>query len=638
MGAPFVTLASAVDIACSLPGRGVGRAVLHQLWEFITTQTVAALLALPLAACSLVLPRDRPRATLVLWLAFVLLFGAAYFTLLDLYLERAALRLMNGTPGLFLARVFGLGCGLGLALVHLLGHLLAPSRSGRIFGSVLVLAALAGNHLVLRDDFAAIHAAVTWPTLVLAGWLACGTEWAKPELARWDARFLTAIAAAGTAAALLIPPPLAIRLELFRQPGAAASWVLANWVWSRPLPEVTRASDDLRRPLPEERAETMVEARRGLPRHPVVVLITVDALRADVLERADFAQRMPRLSGLVQRGVWFKRATAPGSQTAISLATLFSGKYFSQLEWRAWGAGATRYMLPHPDPSVRFPELLSAAGVHTTEVAALSYLHAGTKLIGRFDTEVMLARGRQHVPSNWAAPALVEQISKHRSGRGFFYTHLMDLHEPYTHGARQDDAPFARYLSEAEHLDRSLGLVLDAIERRFRGRAYVILSADHGEAFGEHGTSYHSKTLYEELVRVPLVFAGPRLEARRVDTHVGLIDVGPTVLHLFGLERPSSFEGRSLLPLARGLTTEVPRRLYLEGRLRRGMYLPNGQKIIEDSVQKTVEIYDLTRDPAEGRNLFRSSDPDSRHALGALREFFAARELRLPGYRAPYVR
>src|SRR5207249_1133706 len=83
----------------------------------------------------------------------------------------------------------------------------------------------------------------------------------------------------------------------------------------------------------------------------------------------------------------------------------------------------------------------------------------------------------------------------------------------------------------------------------------VILSSDHGEALDrkeDHGTRHHSKSLYDELIRVPLIVAGPGFRPRRVATPVSLIDVVPTVLDLLGRPRGPELRGESLLPYLRG--------------------------------------------------------------------------------------
>ena len=87
--------------------------------------------------------------------------------------------------------------------------------------------------------------------------------------------------------------------------------------------------------------------------------------------------------------------------------------------------------------------------------------------------------------------------------------------------------------------------------RKTRPRALVIVAADHGEEFGEHGGRYHGTTLYEEQMHVPLVFVtldGAGLPPHHVAAPVGLVDVAPTILSLIGIVPSAKMRGRDLGP------------------------------------------------------------------------------------------
>jgi arylsulfatase A-like enzyme len=181
-----------------------------------------------------------------------------------------------------------------------------------------------------------------------------------------------------------------------------------------------------------------------------------------------------------------------------------------------------------------------------------------------------------------------------------------------------------------------VGLVLRVLEERFGERWALFVSADHGEAFGEHETREHAKTLYEELLHVPLLAQSPLFRPREIRERVGLIDLGPTILDLFGVETPATFHGQSLVPLLAGGDTALTRPLIAEGRLRRALTEPDGLKVIEDLRRKVVEVYDLSSDPGETRNLFDVEPARSDAALAELRAFFAVHAWREGGYEAPY--
>jgi len=166
-----------------------------------------------------------------------------------------------------------------------------------------------------------------------------------------------------------------------------------------------------------------------------------------------------------------------------------------------------------------------------------------------------------------------------------------------------------------------------------------VVLADHGEAFGEHGTTFHSKTLYQELIHVPLIFYGPGIAAKRHDEWVSLIDVAPTLLALYGQAVPPFMMGESLLPSLVG-QPQPPRvrPIAAEGRQRRALVLQEGLKAIEDRRHKTIEAYDLVRDPEELVDLVKQDPVRAAEALSALRSFFAQYAAERDGYRPPYKR
>jgi arylsulfatase A-like enzyme len=212
----------------------------------------------------------------------------------------------------------------------------------------------------------------------------------------------------------------------------------------------------------------------------------------------------------------------------------------------------------------------------------------------------------------------------------------MEPHEPYNRGQLKEGSDWDRYLSEIEIVDRWVGKLWRTVKRYQRRRGYIILSADHGEAFGEHGTKFHTKTLYQEMVRVPLIVWGPGVARRKLDAQVSLIDVGPTVLEAFRVPVPDTYMGRSMWPLIRGYAEALPRPIFLEGRLRQAMYTPDGLKVIEDTVRRITEVYDLKTDPGELRNIFDLEPARAHPAVAEMRAFFQQKTLIAEGYDPPF--
>jgi arylsulfatase A-like enzyme len=220
----------------------------------------------------------------------------------------------------------------------------------------------------------------------------------------------------------------------------------------------------------------------------------------------------------------------------------------------------------------------------------------------------------------------------------FLYIHFLDPHAPYNLSPVQG-SEFDRYLGEVAMVDAELGRLLRWLDTAPIGkRAAVIVTADHGEAFGEHNSTRHATTLYDEVLRVPMLVRLPGDRApREVGDYVSLIDLGPTILDLFGKPTPGHFLGQSLTPYLRGESPTLRRPIVAEGRLKQSLILPDGMKVITDNRARTVELYDLSRDPGETRNLADDADKLER-PLGLLQRFFAAHQNEQPEYKVPYRR
>jgi arylsulfatase A-like enzyme len=169
----------------------------------------------------------------------------------------------------------------------------------------------------------------------------------------------------------------------------------------------------------------------------------------------------------------------------------------------------------------------------------------------------------------------------------------------------------ALYDGEVAYTDREVGVLMGELQRRGLVEGAVLAySADHGEEFLDHGGWLHSRTLYGEMLRVPLAVRRPGSAGRHVSMPVSLVDLAPTLLDAFGISSPSEFQGRSLgVLLGGGRLPEVPlfaetqrnhdRKLRLAVRWKDQkciLLLPPGGKSLEILGE---ESYDLVSDPRE---------------------------------------
>jgi len=247
------------------------------------------------------------------------------------------------------------------------------------------------------------------------------------------------------------------------------------------------------------------------------------------------------------------------------------------------------------------------------------------------------------------------------SGSFFLWTHFMDAHYPYLppsqyvhqlysrgiskrrifnlyyrrlKSLRIADFRNAEWLSQAEidtlidlydanirYIDDSIGRLLDGLGSPLEN-TIIIVTADHGEAFGEHNSLGHC-TLYEELVHVPLIMVGPGIKAGTiVKEPVELMDLAPTIADLVGINSIKGFHGRSLLPVMRGgqgmtegtiVTNLIPE----SGQRLISYRTPNWKYIRTESLDKanallSEEVYDLRNDPQERHNLHGTEDEKAR--------------------------
>jgi arylsulfatase A-like enzyme len=380
-------------------------------------------------------------------------------------------------------------------------------------------------------------------------------------------------------------------------------------------------------------------APRLAPERPIVILVTVDALRADVLADPAREEQLPNLSALRRAGVDFRqmRSTSPGTNASIS--SLFASKFFSQLHWSVKPKTVMKRECPHLDDSLRFPDVLASGGVTTVNLFTMPGFDDDFGLARGFDEEIRLGAGRQKASADEMAERAVARIRQAGQGPLFLWMHLPDAHAPYDLGGKKGSA-FERYVREVALVDAALGKMRKAMdELGVADRTVWMISADHGEAFGEHGQRYHATTVYEELLRVPLIVVVPGVKPRVVTEPVSLLDIGPTVLDLLGHPTPGAMMGESLVPWLRGENPRLDRPIVAESsRGLQAMVFPDGIKIILDRYKGTVEVYDLARDPRELDNLADEGGTVVEQHIDVARAYFRVHEHRRPGYVTPSIR
>lgn len=290
---------------------------------------------------------------------------------------------------------------------------------------------------------------------------------------------------------------------------------------------------------------------------PNVLLISLDTVRADRVGCYGYAPaETPNLDALAARGVRFERAYAHTPFTLPSHATLLTGIHPSGHGVHVNFEGAI-----HPD-ATSLSEVFAKAGYATGAFVACGVLDRRFGLARGFQTyddlsARPLSAGEQvERPGGEVTQAALRWLESNTKAPFFGWVHYYDAHDPYQppEGFRDFKDP---YDGEISFVDAQVGLLTAALARLGKlENTFVVVVADHGEAFGEHGELGHGLLVYDTTMRVPMIFAGPApLRAGGVvHEPAGLVDVHPTLLALLGWPGTSKLEGRSLAPALRGET------------------------------------------------------------------------------------
>lgn len=534
-----------------------------------------------------------------------------------------------------------------LPSAYLLGSLLrAPQK--RWFAALGTLGVALMNGEVLRNDYWGIHL-----LLQVCAILGMGAAWSGYglRLGRRASLRLASVLCICLWPFLLFAPPGTISTSLAQTTGAPISHFVAPWARLHALEANAASETDFVGSAPVI-DPAWISSRENLPpiqpsrpllfgETPLVVMITVDALRADVIQSGENDDALPTFAALRDEGSSFSFAHAPGTLTKASLASVFLGIHFSQQYWspmKRFGGALT----VHADEHERFTELLASHKVSTANYRSVGWLRNGVVMRG-FQKEVHARFPKKksyYPPSPPVFKKLLPYVKKvgRKPGGAFVYSHLADPHAPYDQGQLKKGPAFQRYLSEVALVDSQLARLKALLEELSTTRkVLLILSADHGEAFGEHRSQTHGTTMYEEALHVPLIFWSPAQKPQQIDDSVSLIDLGPTVLELFGVPTPGHFMGQSLVPYLRGESPQLTRPILAETRLMRALITPERLKLIVDQRTQRQELYDLNSDPQELKNLADQKDLLLPVAV-AMDTFFRAHTLKREGYTPPFVK
>ncbi|HEX6863033.1 MAG TPA: sulfatase, partial [Thermoanaerobaculia bacterium] len=363
---------------------------------------------------------------------------------------------------------------------------------------------------------------------------------------------------------------------------------------------------------------------------PHVFLYLIDTLRADALgPYGGNPELTPGVSAFAGEALTYLRAYAPSSWTLPSVVSLLTGQYPDRHGVMEGRFGYDAQRLP------ALQQLLGERGYRTVEISHSFIVSKAYGLDAGFGSYYL----NDHLNglllrSEEARGLLASWLSQSADGSPIFaYLHTVDPHAPYSPPQKPlevgipsvlaakgtiDRAEVAHmrklYDSEVRYADREFGRFVDLLKwLGLYDHSFVILAGDHGEEFAEHGGFEHGTTLFEEVLRVPLIVKYPdgRWAGKRVGEPVSLVDVAPTVLAGLAGPQERTFDGR-ILP---GPERAERRAVYFEvapyhdprsGQPRidlRGLLLENLKCIEDRAGAPRLQVFDLAADPAEQRPL-----------------------------------
>ena len=335
------------------------------------------------------------------------------------------------------------------------------------------------------------------------------------------------------------------------------------------------------------------------PRRPQadVLVITIDALRYDHVGAYGYARNTtPHLDQLAAEGTRFARVYSQAPHTSFSVSSMLTSKYFPSMARLA--------------PGERHDTIASVLRNYGWKTAAfyppaVFYIDSNklkTFAETNFDFEYVKF---EFIDAQRRVDQLLAYYDTVKPKRSFVWVHFFEPHEPYVahEGFSFGAGDVDRYDSEIAYTDAAVGRLVKEVRARRPG-TIVIVAADHGEEFDEHGGRYHGSSLYDEQLRIPLIISIPGVPPHVVEGQVELLDVTPTVLNLLDISVPARMRGTDLGPWLATPPAPAARLPPAFAELEdKRMVSVAGEKLLCDMRLGFCAYYDLTADPHERHNL-----------------------------------
>ena len=363
-----------------------------------------------------------------------------------------------------------------------------------------------------------------------------------------------------------------------------------------------------------------------------LLIITIDTLRADRLGCYGYKEaETPNIDRLAANGVRFENCYSSIPLTLPSHCTIFTGREPITHNVRNNGS----YFLNKSEDT--FPELLKSHHYTTAAIISSWVLHSKFGLDQGFDyyddlldIKEMAGNPDVEITADVVYKKFRHWLEMNHNQKFFSWIHFYDPHSPFQppgeYGKRFKNHP---YNGEISFVDFFIGKIIEDLQvKNIIDKTLIIVTSDHGEAFGEHKEIGHGIFCYEESLRVPLIFYNPPTfkKGRVVSQRTRLIDIMPTILELMQIEIPPTIKGNSFAQLLFENIEMSDPTVYFESLFgKEEMNWAPLTGIISENYKyislPEPELYDLKNDPMEKTNLYKKKNRLARDLDQKLKKF-----------------
>jgi arylsulfatase A-like enzyme len=387
-----------------------------------------------------------------------------------------------------------------------------------------------------------------------------------------------------------------------------------------PSRKIVSLAIDAAQSAAKSEAENIPEPPKNL------VFILVDTLRPDHLGYAGYERETtPNIDKIAAESVAFMDAYAPSPHTPRSIPPLFFSRYPSRMQWYRPNWNYPKIV----EENLSMFEVLDDQGFYSVGMTSHFYFEEDQGIRQGFDEwdnagagSISESNDDIAAPRIWkkTEPTIAELADRWESKQEPFAL-FVHLFEPHARWIGHDEYDFGRgstprerhinnYDSEIAYVDAYVGRIVQKLkDEGLYDNSVLVITSDHGEGFNEHGHFFHGQTLYNEVIRVPLLIRVPGWHSRKVEGPVSLLDVAPTLLSLFDITIPSEFQGENLVETMLGRTGVPDRPIFAEllpytsWKEKHQVIIDGDDKLIINITNGVEELYNLAEDPGEQDNI-----------------------------------